>query len=69
MTPDHDEDLTIERIVSAKRRLTDLKLRVLLDEEPGTDDIDAVADEVLAGLDRLRPVDRGNTVRVDPVAG
>ncbi|WP_033337921.1 hypothetical protein [Catenuloplanes japonicus] len=68
----HGEDPVAESIVSAKRRLTELKLDALLDEKSNPadiGDIDALGDEVLAGLDRMQPVDRGNNVRVNPVAG
>jgi hypothetical protein len=71
MTPDYDDAAT-ERIVAAKRRLTDLRFRALLDQDQpmaDADDLDAVADEILAGLDHRRPLERDTTVRVNPVAG
>jgi len=68
----HDGDPVAERIVAAKRRLTELRLDALLHEKGNPadiDDIDALGDEVLALLDRMHPVDRGNNFRVNPVAG
>ncbi|MBW4705200.1 hypothetical protein [Micromonospora sp. RL09-050-HVF-A] len=65
-------DPVVERILAAKRRLTELKLDALLHEKvnpAGIDDIDALGDEVLAELDRRQPIDRGNNFRVNPVAG
>ena len=59
MASGHDDDVVVQAIVSAKRRLTDLKLDAMLRAEaptPRIHDIDALADEVVAGLDGQRPV-------------
>ncbi|MEU6022625.1 hypothetical protein [Micromonospora sp. NPDC047134] len=57
MASAHDDDPVVQAIVSAKRRLTDLKLEAMLRPEAPTlriHDIDALADEVVAGLDGQR---------------
>ena len=61
MTPDFDDETTVERIAAAKRRLTDLKLRALLEGDrprPRAEDIDAVADEILDRIDCSQRADR-----------
>ncbi|WP_431728075.1 hypothetical protein [Verrucosispora sp. TAA-831] len=58
MASDHDDDPVVQAIVTAKRRLTDLKLEAMLRPEaptPRIHDIDTLADEVVAGLDGQRP--------------
>lgn len=59
MASEHDDDPVVQAIMSAKRRLTDLKLEAMLHPDaptPQVHDIDALADEVVAGFDGRQPV-------------